>query len=161
MRKADLPAVIHPDDIAGLIHIAVDKPLRTLIAMISETTWLKTFGCCAGKALHSSRHFYIITEVKASRLHTFMRWLSLAHKIGCDRHRENPKEAFAIARAELEVPNLFYDTESPTGALLGPDWLRFHITFSHMDPVTKPLTMGGIKALELALEKTIEESRVM
>lgn len=140
---------MHPDYID---YSLIDLPLRNLVKTINNNSWAKTIGSCGGRACHKGKGFYLIVEVKGiSGIRNFLRWLSLSHALGFKaRYESNLLRDYALPMAEIVAPNLLHSDNSNSGALMGKEWIRFHIRFYLGGKlINRAQTRGGIRALEI------------
>jgi len=145
----DIYGSMHPDHID---YNLIDPPLKKLVKAINKSIWLKTIGCCAGKAYHNDKNFYLFVEVKGlNGIRNLLKWLALSHAlIAKTCHKYRLSKGYILSKAELTIPNLLNADHFVSKTLMGKNWSKIAIRFySRGKQPNKVQTLGGIKALEL------------
>ncbi|MEJ2190951.1 MAG: hypothetical protein P8Y39_01200 [Nitrospirota bacterium] len=133
MRTREMP----PGDID---YALIDPPLRALVRALNRSAWVRTRGCCAGRAAHPGGDFYLALEVRGMEgIRGLLRWLALSRSLGWDMCLE------AGALRALVLP----DVELCPAAASDGEWVRLELRDILGDrPPTETETRGAIRALE-------------
>lgn len=132
----------------------IDPALRPLVRRLNSTSWCRTIGSCSGKADHAEHDsFYVILEVTADRGLCLVReWASHAHQEGYNAcYKSKTIREFALPHLELESGNFLY------GERNSERWVKLHLKLFNAGPLSRSATKGGIRALEMGLDRLVEQ----
>ena len=143
---------MHPDSID---YSLIDPQMRKLVRSINSSMWIKTVGCCAGRAEHSYGKFYLSLEVYSSEgLKEMLKWLASAFEIAMNEIIDCSQiNVIAVPEPEMVVPTKENAFNNQRGALMGNGWFRFDLRPTRTDVLSSKVALqGAIRVLELGWE---------